>query len=137
MKERDSSHPLVPAAKAQPDSDQKNSPSQDEVGENQQSRPIEVRGSTFAADCTSEGACKLVLSLPAPDCPSDTNARPDVLPSYPVDSGDHSAAVSPVIELPDPSRPQPQDSPEPESDEESASRDKEPPLLYTDFFIKD
>ena len=135
--ERDSCHPPDLVAKAQSDSNQKSSASQEEVGENQQSRPIEIRGSTFEADlvdCTSEGACKLVLSLPAPDGPSDTNARPEALPSCPADSGDHSETVDPVNELPDPSRPQPQDPSE--SDEESASRDKEAPLLYTHFFLK-
>ena len=109
---------------------------------------IEVRGSAFAVDlvdCTTGGTSntKLVLSVPAPDCPSDTNARPDEFPSHPADSGDCAAATSPVPELPDPSGPRTQAPPDPEpepepvlvTDEESAERDTEPLLLYTNFFI--
>ena len=107
--ERDSSHPLDQVAKAQPDSDRKTSASQEEVGENQQSGPILMRGSTLEADlvdCTSEKTVKLVLSLPAPDGPSHTNAQPEVLPSCPASSEGPSETVEPVNELQDPSRPQ-------------------------------
>ena len=134
----DSSHPLDQVAKAQPDSDQKNSASQEEVGENQQSGPILARGSTLKADlvdCTSKKTTKLVLSLPPPDCPSHTNAQPEVLPSCPVGKEGLSVTVEPVIELQDPSRPRKHNPSEPEPELETAGRDKEAQLEYTHFFL--
>ena len=148
VNERDSSHSLVPETKAQFDSAQRSSVSQDEIVESLQSSHIEVRGSAFAADlvdCTTGGTSntKLVLSVPAPGCPSDTNARPDEFPSHPVDSGDYAAAASPAPELPDPSGPRTQAPPDPEpepepvlvTDEGNADRDEEPLLLFTNFFL--
>ena len=136
MAERDSSCPLGQVAKAQTVCDCKTSASQEEVRENQESGPILMRGSTLEADlvsCTSEGTVTLVLSLPAPDGPSHTNAQSEVLPSCPASSEDPSVTIAPVNELPDPSRPQPQE-PSP-SDAGLASRDKEARLEYAHFFL--
>ena len=138
MDHGDPSHPLDQAEKAQPDPHQKSSASQEEVRENLQGGPNLSRGSTLVADlvdCTRKRETKLVLSLPPPGCPSNTNAQPDVLPGYPVGEEGFSVTNEPVNELQDPSSTRKHNPSEPEPELETAGREKEAQLEYSHFFI--
>ena len=101
-------------------------------------RILKSRGSTLVVDlvdCTSKRETKLVLSLPPPECPSNTNAQPDVLPGYPVGEGDPTVTNEPVNKLQDPSSTRKHNPSEPEPELETAGREKEPQLEYSHFFI--